>query len=107
MPSIEITGIVLKVGQTEQKTDSFKSRQLIVQTDTSSEYPQELSIEFNQAKSTLLDVIAEGSEVKVSVNLNGRKWTDKQGIDKWFNSLNGWKIEVLSQAQEESDGIPF
>ncbi len=71
---------------------------MIIQTDSDSQYPQELSIEFNQSKSDLLDVITEGSEVKVSFNLQGRKWTDKQGVDKWFNSLNGWKIEVLTPA---------
>lgn len=107
MPSIEITGIVLKVGQTEQKTDSFKSRQLIVKTDTESQYPQELSIEFNQAKAEILDVVEEGSEVKVSVNLSGRKWTDKNGVDKWFNSLNGWKLEVLSQPESDDSDPGF
>ena len=107
MPSIEITGIVLKVGQTDQKTDSFKSRQLIVKTDTESQYPQELSIEFNQAKAEILDVVAEGAEVKVSVNLSGRKWTDKQGVDKWFNSLNGWKLEILSQPEADDSEPEF
>jgi len=103
MASFEITGKVVKVSEPEQVSDSFKKRPLIIQTDSDSQYPQELSIEFNQSKSDLLDVITEGSEVKVSFNINGRKWIDKQGIDKWFNSLNGWKIEVLTPAVDDLD----
>jgi translation initiation factor IF-3 len=103
MPSIELKGTVVKVGQTEQRSESFKSRQLILKTDTDTQYPQEINIEFNQAKSDLLDVIKEGSKVKVSTNLNGRKWTNKEGKDLWFNSINAWKIEVLSQPEEDAD----
>ncbi len=98
MPSIEIKGTVVKVGQTEQRTESFKTRSLILKTDADSQYPQELNIEFNQAKSDLLDVIKEGQEVKVNINLNGRSWQDKEGNTRHFNSLNGWKIEVLAPA---------
>ena len=103
MPSIELKGTVLKVGQTEQRSESFKTRQLILKTDSDTQYPQEISIEFNQAKAELLDVVREGSEVKVSTNLNGRKWTNKEGKDLWFNSINAWKIEVLSQPEGDSD----
>ena len=103
MPSIELKGTVVRIGETEQRSESFKSRQLILKTDTDTQYPQEINIEFNQAKSELLDVIREGSEVKVSTNLNGRKWTNKEGVDKWFNSINAWKIEVLSQPEGDDD----
>lgn len=103
MPSIELKGTVVKIGETEQRTESFKSRKLILKTDTDTQYPQEINIEFNQAKAELLDVIKEGAEVKVSTNLNGRKWTNKEGVDKWFNSLNGWKIEVLTPAIDDLD----
>ena len=103
MPSIELKGTVVKIGQSEQRSDSFKTRQLILKTDSDTQYPQEINIEFNQAKADLLDVVREGSEVKVSTNLNGRKWTNKEGKDLWFNSINAWKIEVLSQPEGDDD----
>ena len=103
MSIIELKGTVVRIGETEQRSESFKSRQLILKTDADTQYPQEINIEFNQAKADLLDVVREGSEVKVSTNLNGRKWTNKEGKDLWFNSINAWKIEVLSQPEEDTD----
>lgn len=108
MASITLEGLVLKVGEVEQRTESFKTRSLILKTEPNSQYPQELNIEFNQAKSDLLNDIKEGSEVKVSINLNGRPWVNKEGNTVWFNSLNGWKIEVLStpESQDEPESDP-
>lgn len=108
MASITLDGLVLKVGEVEQRTESFKTRSLILKTEPNSQYPQELNIEFNQAKTDLLNDIKEGSEVKVHVNLNGRKWTNKEGKDLWFNSINGWKVEVLSapESQDEPESDP-
>ena len=39
-----------------------------------------------------------GEPVKVSINLRGREWVNPQGETKYFNSIQGWRIEGLSQA---------
>jgi hypothetical protein len=54
-------------------------------------------IEFTQDRCSLLDSAQEGQNVKISFNLNGREWINPQGEVKYFNSLNGWKIDI-SQA---------
>ncbi|HAB28632.1 MAG TPA: hypothetical protein DCE27_13740, partial [Xanthomarina gelatinilytica] len=38
-----------------------------------------------------------GQQVKISINLRGREWTNPQGEVKYFNSIQGWRIEALQQ----------
>jgi len=44
----------------------------------------------------LLDNVKTGDDVEVFFNLNGRPWTDKAGKKTYFNSLQLWKVNVLS-----------
>ena len=55
-------------------------------------------IEFGGQKSDLVDPYKVGQDVKVSINLGGREWTNPQGEVKYFNSIQGWRIEKLSDA---------
>ena len=36
-----------------------------------------------------------GQNVKVYINIRGREWTNQQGEIKYFNTIEGWKIEVI------------
>ena len=40
--------------------------------------------------------IAEGENVKVAINLKGREWQSPQGETKYFNDIQGWRIERVS-----------
>lgn len=94
-------GTVIYIGQTETISDKFSKRQIVV-SDKTSEYPQEICFEFNQSKCADLDNINIGDQVKISYNLRGKLWKD----NKWFNSLNGWKIEkVGSSPSHNNTGI--
>tara|TARA_B110000902_G_scaffold167681_1_gene191310 strand:- start:216 stop:491 length:276 start_codon:yes stop_codon:yes gene_type:complete len=89
---MEVIGLIKLIGLTEEiGSNGFKKRQLVV--TTAEDYPQMLSIDFTQDKTVLLDSFAVGEGVKVSINLRGREWINPQGEAKYFNSLNGWKIE--------------
>ena len=62
-----------------------------------------LLIEFIQDKCDLLDSFSPGQQVKISINLRGREWVNPQGETKYFNSIQGWRIETLMQ---EATGAP-
>ena len=47
-----------------------------------------------------MDKFEVGQEVEVSFNMRGRKWTSPQGEDKYFNSLDAWRVDAV--ANEES-----
>lgn len=91
---MEITGVIKFVGKTEQITDSFKKREIVVTTKEA--YPQHILIEFAQDKCSLLDNIQINEGVTVHINLRGREWVNPQGETKYFNQIQGWKIDKNS-----------
>jgi len=100
---MEITGKIKKIDETKSYGASgFKKRELVVTTDE--QYPQMLMVEFVQDKCDLLNNYNEGDEVKVSINLRGREWINPEGEAKYFNSIQGWRIEKLQS--ETSPEMP-
>jgi hypothetical protein len=91
---MEVIGRIKKIGPVnEYGANGFKKRELVLVTEE--QYPQFILVEFTQDRCTLLDPLQEGQQVKVSFNLRGREWINPQGEAKYFNSLNGWKVESI------------
>lgn len=91
---MELTGRVKVVNPETQVSASFRKRELVVTTEES--YPQHILIEFVQDKCDLLNNIQENEEVTVHINLKGREWVNPQGETKYFNQIQGWKIDKKS-----------
>ena len=118
---MEVKGKVKVVNDTQEVSASFKKRELVVTTDET--YPQHILIEFVQDKCDLIDPYNVGDEVKVFINLRGREWVNPQGETKYFNQIQGWRIERLSvespqpaaqtfapatsQSEDDDDNLPF
>jgi len=90
---MEVVGKVKVINAVQQVSASFKKRELVVTTDE--QYPQMIMIEFTQDKCDLLNNYNIGEQVKVSINLRGREWINPQGEAKYFNSIQGWRIERM------------
>ncbi|AOC94154.1 MULTISPECIES: DUF3127 domain-containing protein [Flavobacterium] len=90
---MEVTGKVKVVNPEQQVSASFKKRELVVTTEE--QYPQHILIEFTQDKCDLLSSYKQGDAVKVSINLRGREWVNPQGETRYFNSIQGWRIERM------------
>lgn len=92
---MELTGI-LKVKMDKQViSDKFSKREFVLTIDAASQYPQFVSMQLTNDKCDLLDGIAEGTELKVHINIRGKEWNGPQGI-KYFNTIEVWKLEKLS-----------
>ena len=121
---MEVIGKVKLLGEVQTfGSNGFRKRELVVTTDE--QYPQMIMIEFVQDKCDLLNNYSVGKDVKISINLRGREWINPQGEAKYFNSVQGWRIESLAQAapsqippadqfqpaqdltSEEPDDLPF
>ena len=85
--ALDITGKLHKVFDTEQKTESFKAREFVIETQ--GEYPQFVKFQLTQDRCDLIENCKEGDSLKVHFDLRGREW---QG--KYFTNLNAWKIEA-------------
>lgn len=99
---MDITGHIKKIFESQQITQSFQKREFVVTTEE--QYPQDIIMEFSQDKCGLLNNFKCGDKVKVSINIRGREWVNPEGVARYFNSIQAWRIE-LSQAQT-TNGMP-
>lgn len=91
---MEIQGRIKTIFATETVgQNGFQKRDLVITTD--GQYPQDIIIQFTQGNCALLDNLQAGQIVKIHFNLQGREWTSPQGEVKYFNTVLGWKIELI------------
>jgi translation initiation factor IF-3 len=90
---MEVSGKIRVLGDEQQISATFKKRELVITTEE--QYPQFISINFIQDKCDLLNVYNVGDNVKVSINLRGREWVSPQGETKYFNDIQGWRMEKI------------
>ena len=101
---MEVQGRVKMIGETQTfGSNGFRKREIVVTTEE--QYPQHIIIEFIQDKTELLNNYQVGQQVKISINLRGREWVNPQGETKYFNSIQGWRIEAL-QAEAANGDLP-
>jgi len=116
-----MTGTLTVISDTVQVSDKFAKREFVI-NDGAAEYPQDIMFQLVQDKVDYMDKFGVGEEVEVSFNMRGRKWTSPQGVDKYFNTLDAWRVELVSQGAatntataqvetvgttEEEDDLPF
>ena len=115
---MEVQGKIKTVGETQTfGSKGFRKREVVVTTNE--QYPQMIMIEFVQDKCDLLDNYKVDDNVKVSINLRGREWINPEGVAKYFNTIQGWRIEKGSESVDaplppaqdlsanEPDDLPF
>lgn len=101
---MEVQGKIKLIGETQTfGSNGFRKREVVVITEE--QYPQTIMVEFVQDKTDLLNNFSAGQNVKISINLRGREWINPQGETKYFNSIQGWRIENL-QAGAPAAGMP-
>ena len=91
---MELLGKIKLIGDIKTYGDNgFRKRELVLTTEE--QYPQHNLIEFIQNNCELLDNYSIGQTVRIGINIRGREWeSPDQGI-KYFNSIQGWRIESL------------
>ena len=82
-------------------SNGFQKRELVVTTNE--QYPQMVLIEFVQDKCNLLNNCTIGDEVIISINIRGKEWISPEGLPKYFNTIQGWRINTIT---EESSTTP-
>ena len=96
---MNISGKVKLINETkEYGTNGFRKREIVLTTQE--QYPQNILVEFIQDRTNLLDAFNVGDLVKIDINLRGREWTNDKGEIKYFNSIQGWRIEKVEDDYE-------
>ena len=107
--SYELSGKLIAKYDTLQRTETFKTREFVVEKSedingrTITNYVKFQAI---QDKTNILDKLNTGDEVKVYFNIKGSKW-EKDGKTNYITNLDAWRIEQLLQgksAASDEDG---
>lgn len=104
MSELKLRGRLVDIFDKQQVTDTFSKREFVIETDE--QYPQMVKFQLTQVKCNDIDNHKVGEEITVHFNVRGRKWTNKQGEDVYFVSLNAWRLEKEVAAPVSSEA-PF
>ncbi|MEC7172970.1 MAG: DUF3127 domain-containing protein [Bacteroidota bacterium] len=100
---MEVSGKIKWLDETKTYgNNGFRKREVVITTEE--QYPQHILVEFIQDKCDLLNTFQMGQNVKIGINLKGREWVNPQGETKYFNSIQGWRIEAVGESS--SSDIP-
>ena len=97
---MELNGKIKTINEVQNISASFKKRELVLTTNE--QFPQDILIEFTQDKCDVLNSYNAGEDVIVSINIRGREWINPQGEAKYFNSIQGWKINKSESGNEQA-----
>ena len=102
---MEITGKIKWIDEVKTYgSNGFRKREIVITTQE--QYPQNILLEFVQDKCELLDHYQVGQDVRIGINLRGREWVNPEGQTKYFNSIQGWRIDQLDQGADNDESIP-
>lgn len=100
--SFELTGKLIVKYDIQQKTESFKSREFVIEKvdDVQGRMISNfVKFQCTQDRTTMVDRFNIGDDVKVSFNIRGTKW-NKDGKDLFFTNLDAWRMETVKMGGE-------
>jgi hypothetical protein len=103
---MEVVGKIKWIDETKTYgTNGFRKREVVITTEE--QYPQHILVEFIQDKCDLLNAFQVAQSVKIGINLRGREWLNPEGETKYFNSVQGWRIETVEDVTTPSEMPPM
>ena len=100
--SYEVTGKLVAVYDTMQRTETFKVREFVIekQDDIGGRIISNfIKFQCVQDKTEMPGRFNVGDEVKVSFNLKGNR-SDKSGQTTYFTNLDAWRMENAGAMQQ-------
>ncbi|MBK7882429.1 MAG: DUF3127 domain-containing protein [Chitinophagaceae bacterium] len=114
--SYELIGKIVAKYDTVQRTESFKTREFVVEKSEDiggRTITNFIKFQSLQDKTAIIDKVNVGDEVKVYFNIKGTKW-EKDGKTNYITNLDAWRIEqiltsgknaVITQQMEPMDNF--
>jgi len=92
MNEVTISGKVKFVDEVREfGSNGFRKHQVVVETGDG-RWDNPIPVEFTKDHIELSKDLKVGDQVQIQSRINGREWQGKDGITKWFTSINGFKI---------------
>ena len=102
--SFEIIGKLIAKYDTVNRTESFRTREFVIEkSDEINNRTIVNYVKFQcvQDKTSMVDSVNIGDNVKVLFNIKGSKW-EKEGKTNYITILDAWKIEQLLKVAQVS-----
>ena len=103
MNEVTIKGEVKFVDEVrEYGNNGFRKHQVVVETGDG-RWDNPVAVAFTKEAIEKSQDLVIGDKVSIDARVNGREWTGKDGVTKWFTSINGYKIQKEDSSQPVSD----
>lgn len=102
--SYELTGKLLIKFDTTQRTETFKTREFVVEKSEDINgklITNYIKFQCVQDRTSIVDRVNVGDEIKVYFNIKGSKW-EKNGQVSYFNNLDAWRVEQILQPSKNN-----
>ena len=98
--AFEIAGKLITVYNIVQRSETFKTREFVIENSEESNgrvFTSYIKFQCTQDRTSLPDKFKIGDSVKVHFNIRGTKWS-KDGKDNYITNLDAWRIEPAQSA---------
>ena len=98
---MELIGKLEEVRDAIQRTATFTVREFVLEVENprNAQWNDHILFQVSNNNVGLLDTFSVGQMVKVTFDIQGRRWTGQDGTQRVFNTLSAWRIEAAENAQ--------
>ncbi|MEJ7627144.1 MAG: DUF3127 domain-containing protein [Ferruginibacter sp.] len=103
--SFEITGKLIAKYDIVQRTESFKTREFVIEKTediNGRSIVNYVKFQCVQDRTAIIDRVNTGDDIKVYFNIKGSKW-EKEGKINYITNLDAWRIEQMLQPAAKNE----
>lgn len=107
--SYEITGKLLAKFDLVQRTETFKTREFVIEKSEDINgriITNYVKFQCVQDKTSMPDRFNIGDEVKVQFNIKGSRW-EKDGRVNYITNLDAWRMEGVKLSQDNGNAQTY
>lgn len=98
---MELIGKLEEVRAAVQRTATFTVREFVLEVENqrNTQWNDHILFQVSNNNVGLLDSFSVGQMIKVTFDIQGRRWTGQDGTQRVFNTLSAWRIESAENSQ--------
>jgi hypothetical protein len=102
---MELQGKLIKKFATQAISEKFSKREFVIEVENKKnpQYNDKIKLELTQDNCDLIEKFNVGNEIKVSINIKGKEYTNAKQEVSYFNSIQAWKIESIGSNYQMSE----
>jgi len=105
---MELIGKLEEVREAIQRTATFTVREFVLEVENprNAQWNDHILFQVSNNNVGLLDSFSVGQMIKVTFDIQGRRWTGQDGTQRVFNTLSAWRLESAENAQAAAPAQP-